>query len=188
VTKIAFTLAVLIGYASLAQADSAMPQIGEKFVDVRTRLHAGGWRADPGSHASSGEYTGLDRLLVQSGYLEVDYCSVGKSFCTLQYVKVHRCLRVQTQGEQISEMKVERWSNACRERGADEQAHVQPADVRYLAQWKSDCENFGQCHGIDAYLRAAKKKYARDPAVMKVLNSYETSVESNQDRIGKPLE
>lgn len=175
--KIAITLALLIGCASLAQADSAMPQIGEKFVDARTRLHAAGWRADPGSHASSGDYMGLDRLLVQSGYLEVDYCSVGKSFCTLQYVKGKACLRVQTQGEQIHAMKIERWSNACRERRADEQTHVLPADIRYLAQWKSDCENFGQCHGIDAYLRAAKKKYARDHEVMKILNTYETSGE-----------
>ena len=175
--KNALTLTVLFGYASLAQADSAMPRIGEKFVNAQTRLHAAGWQADPGSHASSGEYMGLDRLLVQNGYLEVDYCSVGKSVCTLQYVKREACLRLQTQGEQISEMKVERWSNACRERRADEQAHVLPADVRYLAQWKSDCENFGQCHGIDAYLRAAKRKYARDPEVMKVLGTYETSVE-----------
>jgi hypothetical protein len=177
VIKIAITLTILVGYASLAQADSGMPQIGEKFVNARTRLHAAGWRADPASHASSGEYMGLDRLLVQSGYQEVDYCSVGQSFCTLQYVKGEACLRVQTQGEQISEMKVERWSNACRERRADEQAHVLPADVRYLAQWKSDCENFGQCHGIDAYSRAAKKKYARDPEVMRILNTYETSGE-----------
>ena len=138
--KIAITLTALIGYASLAQAGSAMPQIGEKFVNARTRLHSAGWRSDPGSHASSGEYIGLDGVLVQRGYLEVDYCSVGESFCTLQYVKGDRCLRVQTQGEQISAMKVERWSNACRERQADEQAHVLPADVRYLAQWKSDCQ------------------------------------------------
>lgn len=175
--KIAITLTVLIGYASLAHADSAMPQVGEKFVEAQTRLHADGWRADPGSHASSGEYMGLDRLLVQSGYPEVDYCSVGKSFCTLQYVKGKACLRVQTQGEQISEMKVERWSNACRDRRADEQTHVLPADVRYVAQWKGDCEKFGQCDGFDAYLRAAKKKYAQDAEVMRVLNTYETSAE-----------
>ena len=175
--KLAITLTALIDYASLAQAGSAMPQIDEKFVNARTRLHSAGWRADPGSHASSGEYMGLDQLLVQSGYLEVDYCSVGRPFCTLQYVKGEACLRVQTQGEQISAMKVERWSNACRDRRTDEQAHVLPADVRYLAQWKSDCRDFGQCEGIDAYLRAAKKKHARDPEVMKVLYTYGTSLE-----------
>ena len=132
---------------------------------------------DPGAHASSGEYMGLDRSLVQHGYPEVDYCSVGKSCCTLQYVKGEACLRVHTQGEQIHAMKVEGWSNACRERRADEQANMLPADIRYLAQWKSDCENFGQCDGIEAYFRATKKKYARDPEVTRVLNTYETSVE-----------
>ena len=74
-------------------------------------------------------------------------------------------------------MKVEGWSNACRERRADEQANMLPADIRYLAQWKSECENFGQCDGIEAYFRATKKKYARDPEVTRVLNTYETSVE-----------
>ena len=174
--KIAVTFIVLIGYASFAQAHSAMPQVGEKFVHARTRLYAAGWRADPLSHASSDEYLGLDRLLIQSGYLEVDYCSVGKSFCTLQYLKGEACLRVHTQGEQIQAMKVEHWSNDCRERGAAERPDLPPADVRYLVQWKSDCENFGQCHGIDAYLRTVKKKYARDPEVMKVLNAYDTAV------------
>ena len=174
--KIVTTLMVLAVYASLAQADSAMPQAGEKFVNARTRLLAAGWRADPLSHASSGEYMGLDRLLIQSGYLEVDYCSEGKSFCTLQYLKAGVCLRVQTQGEQIPAMKVERWSNECRERRADEPAHLLPADVRYLAQWRSDCENFGKCHGIDAYLRTVKKRYARDPEVTKVLNAYATPI------------
>lgn len=175
--KIAIAITVLMGHASLAQAGLAMPHAGEKFVGARARLYSAGWRPDPGSHASSGDYMGLDRLLVQSGYLEVDYCSVGRSFCILQYVKGAACLRVQTQGEQISAMKVERWSNACRDRRADEQAHVLPADVRYLAQWKSDCEEFGQCDGLDAYLHAAKKKYARDPEVMKALDIHETSVE-----------
>lgn len=178
-SKIATILMVLIGYAPLAQADSAMPQAGGKFLNARTRLYAAGWRPDPLSHASSGEYMGVDRLLIQSGYLEVDYCSEGKSFCTLQYLKAGACLRVQTQGEQIQAMNVERWSNECRERGADEPAHLPPADVRYLAQWRNDCENFGQCHGIDAYLRAVKKKYARDPEVTKVLNTYTTPVDQS---------
>ena len=170
--KTAIAITVLIGYTSLAQAGSAMPHAGEKFVDARGRLYSAGWRPDPGSHASSGDYMGLDRLLVQSGYLEIDYCSVGKSFCTLQYVKGKTCLRVQTQGEQISEMKVDRWSNACRERRAGEQTHVLPPDVRYLAQWKNDCVHFGQCQGLEAYFRAAKKKYAQDPEVTKVLDTY----------------
>jgi len=177
VNKISLTMALFIGCASLARADSAMPQVGERFVHARARLYEAGWRADPGAHASSGEYMGLDRSLVQHGYPEVDYCSVGKSFCTLQYVKGEACLRVHTQGEQIHAMKVEGWSNACRERRAGEQANMLPADIRYLAQWKSDCENFGQCDGIEAYFRATKKKYARDPEVTRVLNTYETSVE-----------
>ena len=157
------TLIALIGYASFAQADSAMPQAGENFVNARTRLYAAGWRADPLSHASSGEYMGLDRLLIQSGYLEVDYCSVGKSFCTLQYLKGQACLRVHTQGEQIQAMKVERWSNDCREREAAERPDLPPADVRYLVQWKSDCENFGQFTGSTPICARSRKNMRETP-------------------------
>src|SRR5213075_1768221 len=128
---------MLVVLASNALANSAELQAGESFLKARARLGAAGWRADTRSHLASGEYMGLDRLLVQSGYSEVDYCSVGKSFCVLQYIKGEACLRVHTQGEQIISMKVEHWSNDCRERGANEQSQVPPADVRYLAQWRS---------------------------------------------------
>lgn len=165
---------MLAGFTSVALANSTVLQIGESFVKARARLTAAGWQADPGSHLSSGEYMGLDRLLIQSGYSEVDYCSVGKSFCILQYTKDGACLRVHTQGEQIRSMKVERWSSDCRDRGADEQGQQPPADVRYLIQWKRDCEKFGQCRGIDSYLLKLKKKYRQDHEIMTILNVYKS--------------
>lgn len=174
----AIGLAILFGFAP-AHANSTVLQIGESFIKARARLIAEGWRADPRSHLSSGDYMGLERLLVQSGYMEVDYCSVGKSFCVFQYVKGEACLRVNTQGEQIRWMRIERWSNECRERGADELEEVPPADVRYLAQWCGDCEKFGQCDGIDAFALKLRKKYRRDREVMKILNSYRSPVEGN---------
>lgn len=175
----AIGLAVLFGFAPATHANSAMLQIGESFVKAQARLMAEGWRADPRSHLSSGEYMGLDRLLVQSGYMEVDYCSVGKSFCALQYIRGEACLRVYTQGEQIRWMKIERWSNECRERGADELEQVPPAEVRYLVQWSSDCEKFGQCDGINAFALTLRKKYRRDREVMKILDSYKLPVKGN---------
>ncbi|MFC0168120.1 hypothetical protein ACFFKC_08510 [Pseudoduganella danionis] len=168
---IPIVIAMLVGFASIALANSTMLQVGESFVKAQARLIAAGWQADPHSHLASGEYMGLDRMLVQSGYSEVDYCSVGKSLCVLQYIKGNRCLRVHTQGEEIRSMKVEMWSNDCRERGADEQGQKPPADVRYLAQWKNDCENYGQCRGIDAYFLKLKKKYRQDHEIMTILNA-----------------
>lgn len=100
----------------------------------------------------TGFVVGLDRQLVQSGYSKVDYCSVGKSFCVLQYTKGKACLRLHTQGEQIRSMKVERWSNECREPRTRDGPNLLPADVRYIVQWRNDCENFGQCQGVDDFL------------------------------------
>lgn len=172
-------IAVLVGFISLAQAEPVALNVGEPFTSARMKLHADGWRADPLAHAATGEYMGLDRQLVQSGYAEVDYCSVGKSSCVLQYTKGKACLRLHTQGEQIRSMKIERWSNDCREPGTRDEANVLPADVRYIVQWRDDCENFGQCQGVDDFLFKVRRKYAQDPAVMKVLRSYDNLLEVN---------
>lgn len=146
---------------------------GEKFVKARTGLLAQGWRADPRAHASSGEYSGVDRQLIQAGFDEVDFCSMGKSLCVLQYVRGDACLRLHTQGEQIRAMKVVSWSSACREPEPGEDAQMLPADIRFLAQWHGDCENFGQCDGMGNYLIKLKKKYAHNPSAMKELRRYE---------------
>lgn len=180
--KIPIATALLVVLASNGLANSAELQAGESFVKARARLLAAGWRADSRSHLSSGEYMGLDRLLVQNGYSEVDYCSVGKSLCVLQYTKREACLRVHTQGEQILSMKVEHWSNDCREPGTDEQSQAPPADVRYLAQWNSDCEKFGQCRGINTFLLKLKKKYRQDHEIMTTLNAYRLPDEGKASR------
>ncbi len=174
--NVTVAIAMLIGCAALARAEPAALNVGEPFIKARAKLYADGWRADSLAHAATGEYMGLDRQLVQSGFSEVDYCSVGKSFCVFQYTKGATCLRLHTKGEQIRSMRVERWSSDCRERGQSEKANILPADVRYLGQWRSDCENFGQCKGADGFLARLKKKYARDPVVMKVLTSYANPV------------
>lgn len=176
-SKGSIAIAVLVSFTSLTQAEEIGLNVGEPLSKARGTLHADGWRADPLAHAATGEYMGLDRQLVQSGYPEVDYCSVGHSSCVLQYTKGKACLRLHTQGEQIRSMKVERWSGDCRERGASEGMNLLPADVRYIAQWRNDCENFGQCEGVDGFLLKLKKKYARDPAIMKVLRSYNNPLE-----------
>jgi hypothetical protein len=83
------------------------------------------------AHAANGDYMGLERQLMQRGYSEVEVCSLGLSFCILQYTKGKECLRLQTQGEQIRFMKVDRWSNECRDQGEDDGQILLPADVRY---------------------------------------------------------
>src|ERR1700712_3366836 len=101
--RFAIAIAALVSFTSLARAElvtlDVEKLVGEPFTKARMKLHTDGWRADPLAHAATGEYMGLDRQLVQSGYSEVDYCSVGKSFCVLQYTKGNACLRLHTEGE-----------------------------------------------------------------------------------------
>lgn len=178
--RIFFLITMFSAANSIAGAVPPKLQLGENFSKARVRLYADGWRADPGAHASSGEYFGVDRLLIQKGYDEVDFCSMGKSLCIFQYIKNNKCLRLQTQGEQIHAMKIEHWSDECRAQAVEETRHMPPADVRYLAQWYSDCENFGRCKGFDRYFLKLKKKYAHDTALTKELRSYTRP--ANSDR------
>ncbi len=168
-TKAVGIVVAILAATSLAQAAPAGLKAGESFTKARRQLYAAGWRPDPLAHLSSGEYMGLERQLVEKGYAEVDSCSEGLSFCILQYTKGEMCLRLQTQGEQIRLMKVDRWSSECRERGAGEKENATPADVRYLIQWRGDCELAGECQRADRFLLKLKKKYARDPVVMHIL-------------------
>lgn len=176
-TKAGIVIAVLIGFSSLAEANSISLRTGELFTTARAKLYTDGWRADPAAHSATGEYDGVDRLLVQAGYSEIDYCSLGKTFCVLQYKRGNSCLRLHIQGEEIRLMKVERWSDDCREKGPSEGQNILPADVRYIAQWLKECEDFEQCKGADAFLQRLKKRYAKNPAILKILGTYHNPAE-----------
>jgi hypothetical protein len=158
-------------FASMSWAETVPLKEGASFTHTRSRLYGAGWRADPEAHAAVGEYLGMDRRLIERGYDEVDYCSVGETFCVLQYTRGASCLRLQTKGEQIAAMNIVGWSAECRERAAEEPRAVLPAEVRFLLQRRDDCDKFGDCEGLQAHLRKLKKKYARNPGAIKALRS-----------------
>ena len=157
--------------ASLSHAETFSIRAGEQFAAVRAKLYATGWRADPEAHAGVGDYFGVDRRLIERGFDEVDYCSLGKTFCVFQYRRAGACLRLQTEGEQIAAMRVVSWSRECREQAADEPPVVLPAEVRFLLQRRGDCKQFGDCDSVDAYSRKVARKYARHPAAMLALKN-----------------
>jgi len=163
------TCYLIVSLASVSRAAALPLKKGETFVHARSNLHLAGWRADPDAHAGVGEYFGVDRRLIEGGFDEVDYCSLGKTFCVFQYTRAKSCLRLRTEGEQIMAMRVVSWSRECRERGTDEPSTVLPAEVRFLLQRRGECAQFGDCDGVDAYSRKAEKKYAGYPEITKVL-------------------
>lgn len=178
--KSVIAIVILTSFTSLVQARPVALNVGEPFIKARTKLYADGWRPDPLAHAATGKYVGTDRQLAHDGYFEVDYCNVGKTSCVFQYKKAGGCLRLQTQGEDIPSMTIERWSNDCREQGATEDNNVFPADVRYLIQGRNDCDSWGQCDIKAGVLLKLKKKYASEPAIMKVLSSLDDPDEVNR--------
>ncbi len=170
-------LVLLTEFIAVATAAPLPLKVGEPFVVTRARLYAQGWRPDMSAHAV-GEYSALERDLIRGGYPEVDHCSVGKSSCNLHYIKGSECLQLQTQGEQIRWMKVETWTNDCRPRAKDEPADLLPSDVRFFVQWRRDCDDFGMCDGVDAFSKVVKRRYARNPAISKILKSYDLAAEA----------
>jgi hypothetical protein len=175
---VSLSIAGIFACVIMTNAGAVSLSKNEPFIDARKRLIAQGWRPDPLSHARTGEYIGIERELVQDGFPEVDYCSGGRSFCVLQYLKGGACLRLYTQGEQVRRMRVESWTNDCRERFPDELQDALPNDVRYLLRWQQLCEDFGQCTGLQSYSRRIREAYKGNEEVTRHLEAAKAISES----------
>ncbi|PCM47365.1 hypothetical protein CP335_22565 [Pseudomonas fluorescens] len=89
--------------------------IGERLVAARAKLVKQGWKP-MSMHATDGyEYSGVERELAAHKLFELDTCSFDSSRCILYYSKKGTCLRVDTLGEQFSDMTVTRWTHECPE-------------------------------------------------------------------------
>jgi hypothetical protein len=60
------------------------------------------------------EYSGAEKELADHQFLEVDSCSMDAgAHCILHYSKGTKCLRIDTVGERLKDMKVTRWTDEC---------------------------------------------------------------------------
>jgi hypothetical protein len=86
----------------------------EPFVKVRARMIKQGW-APVRMHANDDYiYDGAEKRLADQKILEVDSCSMDAGAnCILYYRRHRQCLRIDTVGEQVSDMKVTRWTTEC---------------------------------------------------------------------------
>ena len=95
---------------------SASPslKVGEPFLIARARILRTGWHPTR-MHSNDGyEYSGAEKELADRNFLEVDSCSIDAgALCVLYYSKGGQCLRVDTVGERLIEMKVTRWTDEC---------------------------------------------------------------------------
>lgn len=87
---------------------------GELFIGARKRLVKLGWKPIRMHAKDHYEYDGAERRLIERHFHEVDSCSVDAGAnCVLYYSQKGQCLRVDTIGEQVHEMKVTRWTQEC---------------------------------------------------------------------------
>jgi hypothetical protein len=89
-------------------------QAGESFLEARSRIIRFGWKPIRMHGNDNYEYDGAEKRLAERSFLEVDSCSIDAGAnCILYYSKAAKCLRIDTVGEQVAQMKVTRWTNEC---------------------------------------------------------------------------
>jgi hypothetical protein len=94
--------------------ESTPLKVGDPFLAVRSRILRSGWHPTRMQSNDDYEYFGAERELTHRKYIEFDSCSMDAgALCIFYYSKGTECLRVETVGEQLNEMKVTRWTNAC---------------------------------------------------------------------------
>lgn len=87
---------------------------GEPFLEARSRIIGSGWKPIRMHGNDNYAYDGAEKRLAERGYLEVDTCSIDAGAnCILYYGNAEKCLRLDTVGEQVKDMKVTRWTNEC---------------------------------------------------------------------------
>jgi hypothetical protein len=93
-------------------------KVGESFLVARSRILKTGWHPTRMYKEDDYEFFDIEKELKDRNFLEFDSCSMDAGvLCILYYNQETRCLRVDTIGEQIKDMKVTRWTDECPEEG-----------------------------------------------------------------------
>ncbi|CAB5723839.1 Uncharacterised protein [Delftia tsuruhatensis] len=87
---------------------------GMPFTEVRQQIILSRWVPDPARESRDSEPIGVERLLIDQGITEVEFCAIDQALCTFKYRKKKACLQVTTRGEELPDMTVLRWTYHCR--------------------------------------------------------------------------
>lgn len=94
-------------------------QEGASFLNIRSRLIRSGWKPIRMHGDGSEEFDGTEKRLIERKFYEVDSCSTDRgSLCILYYTRNGKCLRIDTEGEQVNDMRVTRWDESCPDKEA----------------------------------------------------------------------
>lgn len=106
---------LIIGCSSFNSEDVALTP-GMLFPDARLVLIRAGWQPND-VHINDGyEFVGVEKKLRDSKIPEIESCAVDKAICIFNYKSGSKCIRLITQGEEISEMRVKGSLTNCLER------------------------------------------------------------------------
>ena len=94
-------------------------KVGEFFVKARTWIIKHGWKPIRMHGNDDYEYSGTEKYLAARGFHEVDSCSTDAGvLCTMYYSKRKECLRLETRGEQVNDIRLRLWLKECPDGGA----------------------------------------------------------------------
>jgi hypothetical protein len=88
---------------------------GMPFPAVRRLLLASQWQPVSVAQGADHAYLGVEHALIAARIREVESCAIDKAVCIFNYARGGRCLRLFTQGEAITDMRVSHWTDACPE-------------------------------------------------------------------------
>ncbi|WP_157463065.1 hypothetical protein [Curvibacter gracilis] len=94
-------------------ATAAKLHAGAPFLPTRQHLLAQGWQPLEVHRHDDDEFMGTEKALRQQAIAEVESCAMDRAICIFNYRKGRQCLRLFTEGEQVSKMKIHRWAREC---------------------------------------------------------------------------
>lgn len=110
--------ALLLGFMAAyghdpAHAESLKLRKGMSFTEARKQILESRWQSDPASASREAAPIGVERVLLEEGISEVEFCAMDQALCTFKYRKENACLRLTTQGEELKDMAVLKWTYRC---------------------------------------------------------------------------
>ena len=112
--------ALLLGFAVAyghgpAHAEPLKFKKGMSFTEARKQILASRWQPDPASASRETAPIGVENVLLEAGISEVEFCAMDQALCTFKYKKENACLRLTTQGEELKDMAVLKWTYRCQQ-------------------------------------------------------------------------
>lgn len=107
-------LLLLVGLSAVVHADQFLKK-GLPFFRARELVLKQGWKpirmhTEIVKEGEDGfPSSGIERSLINRGVEELSSCSLGKTFCVFYYARQDKCFLLETEGEEIKQMRLVYW-------------------------------------------------------------------------------